>query len=93
MRLQKLKIKNLLEKKSKKIYRKYNFFYNYLINNKVPIRLKDLKINGQDIKEKYPKIKEKYYKVILTELLSRVFDGALKNERDVLLEEVSKVKV
>mgnify|MGYP005757004365 FL=1 len=86
-------ISDLLEKKSKKIYRKYNFFYNYLINNKVPIRLKDLKINGQDIKEKYPKIKEKYYKVILTELLSRVFDGALKNERDVLLEEVSKVKV
>lgn len=85
-------ISNLLEKKSKKIYKKYNFFYNYLKNNKIPIRLKDLKISGSDIKEKYPKIKEKYYKVILTELLSRVFDGTIKNQKAILLEEVSKIK-
>ena len=86
-------ISNLLEKKSKKIYKKYNFFYNYLINNKIAIRIKDLKINGNDIKQEYPKIKEKYYSVILTELLSRVFDGAIKNERDILIKEIAKVKV
>ena len=49
-------ISELLQFKSKKIHRKYEFFYNYLKNNKVPIRLKDLKITGLDIKEKYPKI-------------------------------------
>lgn len=85
-------ISELLEKKSKKIYKKYDFFYNYLKNNKIPIRLKDLKINGLDIKAKYPKIKDKYYKVILTELLSKVFDGAIRNEKELLLEEVGKIK-
>lgn len=86
-------ISNLLEKKSKKIFKKYDFFYNYLINNKIPIRIKDLKISGADIKENFPKIKEKYYKAILTELLIRVFDGLIKNEKEILLNEVSKVKV
>ena len=76
----------------KKIYKKYDFFYNYLKNNRIPIRLKDLKINGLDIKTKYPKIKDKYYKVILTELLSKVFDGAIRNEKELLLEEVGKIK-
>lgn len=85
-------ISELLEKKSKKIYKKYDFFYHYLKNNKIPIRLKDLKINGLDIKAKYPKIKDKYYKVILTELLSKVFDGAIRNEKEALLEEVGKIK-
>lgn len=85
-------ISELLEKKSKKIYKKYDFFYNYLKNNKIPIRLKDLKINGLDIKTKYPKIKDKYYKVILTELLSKVFDGTIRNEKELLLEEVGKIK-
>ncbi len=86
-------ISNLLEKKSKKIFKKYDFFYNYLINNKIPIRIKDLKISGADIKENFPKIKEKYYKAILTELLIRVFDGLIKNEKEILINEVSKVKV
>lgn len=85
-------ISQLLEKKSPKIQKKYDFFYNYLINNKIPIRIKDLKISGLDIKKRYPKIKEKYYKVILTELLSMVFDGLVKNEKGALLEAVSKVK-
>lgn len=86
-------ISRLLEMKSKKLYKKYNFFYNYLINNKVAIRIKDLKINGQDLKENFPKIKEKYYNAILTELLSQVFDGKIKNEKETLLGEVAKVKV
>lgn len=86
-------IRDFLKVKSKKIYSKYNFFYNYLINNKVPIRIKDLKISGKDIKENYPKIKEKYYNTILTDLLSRVFDATLKNEKNVLLEETGKIKL
>ncbi len=86
-------ISELLKCKSKSIYNKYNFFYNYLNNNKVPIRLKDLKLSGADIKQNYPKIKEKYYNLILTELLSRVFDGSIKNEKETLLKEVAKVKV
>ena len=72
---------------------KYNFFYHYLINNKVPIRLKDLKIGGAEIKANYPKIKEKYYTTILTELLSRVFDGSIKNEKNELIAEIAKVRV
>ena len=86
-------ISELLQFKSKKLHKKYQFFYNYLKNNKVPIRLKDLKITGLDIKAKYPKIKDKYYKVILTELLSKVFDGLVKNEKQALLEEVANIKV
>lgn len=86
-------IREFLYVKSRKLYSKYNFFYNYLINNKIPIRIKDLKINGKDIKEKLPKIKEKYYKTILTDLLNRVFDGTLKNDKKVLLEEAEKVQL
>lgn len=86
-------IREFLYRKSKNIYLKYNFFYNYLINNKIPIRIKDLKISGKDIKEKFPKIKEKYYKTILSDLLSRVFDGTLKNDKKILIEEIEKVKV
>lgn len=85
-------ISQILEKKSLKLFKKYNFFYNYLKNNKIPIRLKDLKITGLDIKNKYPKIKEKYYTVILTQLLSMVFDGLIKNEKEALLEAVAKIK-
>jgi tRNA nucleotidyltransferase/poly(A) polymerase len=86
-------IREFLYRKSKKIYSKYNFFYNYLINNKIPIRIKDLKISGKDIKEKFPKIKEKYYKTILADLLDRVFDSVLKNDKKTLIEEVEKVKI
>ena len=38
-------------------------------------------------------MKEKYYNAILTELLSQVFDGKIKNEKETLLGEVAKVKV
>ncbi len=84
-------IKELLEKKSKKIFKKYNFFYNYLKNNKIAIRTKDLKVNGADIKKHFPKIKEKEYKNILTKLLDGVFDGIIKNEKKELLEGVKKL--
>lgn len=84
-------ISALLEKKSKKIHKKYSFYYNYLKNNKIAIRIKDLKISGNDIKTHYPKVKEKNYKEILTKILDAVFDGKVKNEKQDLLDAVSKL--
>ena len=81
----------LLEKKSKKLYKKYNFYYNYLKNNKIAIRIKDLKISGADLKANFPKLKEKSYKEYLTKLLDAVFDGLIKNEKQELLEAVQKL--
>lgn len=82
-------IANLIRKKSKGLYKKYNFFYNYLINNKVAIQIKDLAIKGADIKSSFPKIPAKRYSYILNELLSKVFDGVIKNNKQVLLGEVA----
>lgn len=84
-------ISQLLEKKSKKIFKKYSFYFNYLKTNKIAIRIKDLKISGADLKQNYPKIKEKEYKTILQKLLDAVFDGKIKNEKKELVESVSKL--
>jgi tRNA nucleotidyltransferase/poly(A) polymerase len=82
-------ISNFIRKKSKKTYKKYNFFYNYLINNKIAIQIKDLAIKGSDIKNSFPKIPSKRYAYILNELLSKVFDGIIKNNKKALLDEVA----
>lgn len=84
-------IVQLLEKKDKKIAKKYDFFYHYLINNKIPIRIKDLKISGQDIKKTFPNVAEINYKYILQLLLERVFDGFVVNDKIELLEEIRKI--
>ena len=84
-------ISHLIEKRSKKLFKKYNFYYNYLINNKIAIRIKDLKITGADLKSNFPKIKEKNYKEILSKLLDAVFDGLVKNENKDLLEATLKL--
>ncbi len=86
-------ISALLAKKSKKLHKKYDFYYNYLKNNKIAIRIKDLKINGNDLKEHFPKLKDKFYKEYLTKLLDAVFDGLLKNEKNDLLEAVQKLMI
>lgn len=78
----------LLKKQSVKLYKKYNFFYKYLVNNKIAIQVKDLDIKGSDIKRNYPDIPQRRYSYILNELLSKVFDGAIINKKDKLLEEV-----
>lgn len=83
-------IAKILEKSSPFVYRKYNFFYKYIIKYKVPIQIKDLKINGNDIKSKCPKIAEKKYKYILTDLLNKVFRAELDNDKDCLINEVKK---
>lgn len=84
-------IVQLLEIKSKNVAKKYTFFYNYLINNKIPIRIKDLKISGQDIRKSYPQVAEINYKFILQLLLERVFDGFVLNERKDLIDEIKKI--
>ena len=77
-----------LDRIIKNLAKKYNFFYKYLINNKIAIQIKDLDIKGSDIKKKYPNIPQRRYSYILNELLSKVFDGVIKNSKQDLLEEV-----
>ena len=82
------RISKLLEKSSLLVFNKYNFFYNYIVKYKVPVRIKDLKINGSDIKQNYPKISEKRYKYILTDLLNKVFRAEIDNNKQCLIDEV-----
>lgn len=83
-------ISKMLEKGSQYVFRKYNFFYKYIIKYKVPVQIKDLKINGNDIKTNFSNIQEKRYKYILTDLLNKVFRAQLDNNKDCLLAEVKK---
>ncbi len=78
----------LIKLKSLNLSKKYNFFYKYLVNNKIAIQIKDLDIRGTDIKRNFPNIPQRRYTYILNELLSKVFDGAVRNNKQSLLEEV-----
>lgn len=78
----------LLAKKSKYLANKYDFFYKYIISNKIIISVKDLKINGDDIKKHYPEVNPKRFKPILESLLSDIFDGRVANEKEELIEAV-----
>lgn len=80
----------LLAKKSKHLMNKYMFFYKYIIRYGLTIRVSDLKINKDDIKNNFPKIDHRSYDRILEDLLSKVFDGKLPNEREALLQEINK---
>lgn len=80
----------LLAKKSKHLMNKYMFFYKYIIRYGLTIRVSDLKINKDDIKNNFPKIDHRSYDRILEDLLSKVFDGKLPNEREALLQEIGK---
>ena len=80
----------LLAKKSKRLMNKYMFFYKYIIRYGLTIRVNDLKINKEDISKSFPKIDNRNYDKILEDLLSKVFDGKLPNEREALLQEVDK---
>lgn len=81
------KISELLSAKSKAIFSKYKFFQAYIIKHKLPITLKDLKINGEDLKS-FPQIPEKKYNTVLYELLGKVFDGEVNNDTDSLKKEI-----
>lgn len=80
----------LLAKKSKRLMNKYMFFYKYIIRYGLTIRVNDLKVNKEDIASNFPKIDNRSYDRILEDLLSKVFDGKLPNEREALLQEVDK---
>lgn len=84
-------INGLLEHKSKTLSKKYTFFYNYINNNKIAVRIKDLKISGNDIKTAYPNLEQNNYKYVLQLLLERVFDGFVINEKRRLLDEIKKI--
>lgn len=83
-------IYSLLRSKSKHTQNKYNFFYQYIIEHELVIKTSDLKINEDDIKENFENIDKRNYNRILNNLLSKVFDGKLANEKDVLLKEIEK---
>lgn len=78
----------LLNQKSKYLANKYEFFYKYIITYKLIVSVKDLKINGDDIKAYYPTVKPNRYKPILESLLSDVFDGKISNDKDQLIKAV-----
>lgn len=80
----------LLIHKSKYLAMKYQFFYKYIINHKLVISVKDLKINGDDISKAYPKVNPKRFKPILESLLSDVFDCQVENEKEALVAAVEQ---
>lgn len=82
----------LLGAKSKRIQTNYNFFYRYIIEHGLVIKVSDLKIGKDDIKESFPEIDARCYDRILHELLSKVFDGGLANKKKDLLVEILKNK-
>ncbi len=82
-------IYSLLGEKSKRTQTKYNFFYQYIIKHRLVISVSDLAIGENDIKKKFPKIDKEKYEIVLKSLLSKVFDGELKNEKAVLLKEIA----
>ena len=84
-------IREYLKYTNKKLYEKYNFFYRYLLNQKIPVRIKDLNIDGNDIKKALPKISEKNIGKILKILLDEVFENEVENEKSALIKEVKKL--
>lgn len=85
------RIREYLKYTNKKLYEKYNFFYRYLLNQKIPVRIKDLNIDGNDIKKAFPKLDEKQYSNILKQLLDSVFENEIANEKSALLSEVKRI--
>lgn len=75
---------------SKRIQNKYNFFYKYIIEHGLVIKLTELAINENDIKKNFANIDKRNYNRILSNLWSKVFDGKLKNEKESLLKEIEK---
>lgn len=84
-------IREYLKYTSKQLYDKYNFFYRYILNHKIPVRVKDLVIDGNDVKKALPKMPEKYISGILKQLLDEVFENEIENEKSVLIKEVKRI--
>lgn len=82
------KISEILLPKSKKLYAKYKFFYSYIKKHKLPTSLKDLKIDGDDLAQNCPELSPKKYNTVLINLLGKVFDAEVANEKQILIQEV-----
>ena len=80
----------LLGCKSKHTQSKYNFFYQYIIEHNLTIKLDDLAIDETDIQTSFSEIDKRSFQRILKNLLSKVFDGKIKNEKQILLDEIKK---
>lgn len=83
-------IYKLLVHKSKYLANKYDFFYRYIISHKLIITVKDLKVNGEDIRKNYPTVKPYRYNAILESLLSDVFEGKLENDKNILVKAIEQ---
>lgn len=81
-------IKEFIKYKRRLTYKKYNFFYKYIFNHNIPIVIKDLCVNGDDIKKYNKTLPEKYYGTLLKELLEKVFDAEVDNTKEKLIEEI-----
>ena len=83
-------ISDLLERKSKTRRSRYQFFYDYILEHNLAIKVEDLKIKEKDIKDEFPSIDKRDYSKILNNLLNKVFDGKIKNEKENLIQDIQK---
>lgn len=82
-------IGKLVKAKSKSKFLKYDFFYKYILEHNLLIKVEDLQINKSDLKKL--KVDERLFDRILKRLLSKVFDGKLQNKKSELLKEVKNL--
>lgn len=83
-------IYQILQKKSKYLAQKYNFFYKYIISHKLVISVSDLKITKRDLKKAFPSLPAKMYDKVLLEALSEVFEGKCPNTQEELLKYIGR---
>lgn len=85
------RIGDILQKKSKRKFKKYNFYYKYINKYKIPIQLKDIKLNGNDLKQHFPELPTKKYAQVLEQVFNSVYELKVKNEKNELLKKVEQI--
>ena len=83
-------IYKILYQKSKLTAQKYHFFYKYIINHKLVVKVSDLKVSNKDLAKNFPSLPEKSYNIILNMVLTDVFEGKYPNENERILKEIEK---
>ena len=83
-------ISPLLQSKSKHVQSRYQFFYSYIIEHGLAIRISDLDLTEDEIQSNFKRIDKRNFEKILRNLLSKVFDGKLVNKKDCLLAEIER---